>query len=175
MAPRGRRPTVGGLRARVRGGRAPRFQRRRLLREHVGLGWARPRCGSGIQLLLRRAAVPTRLGLHALAALGCLGAWMLLSASWGMDGTEATREAERCAVYVAGLAALLLIARPSTSRALLSASSLEPRPSRSSRSGSASSLRPRSIRTRDRCSRSPSGTRTPSGCSWRSGSSWLSA
>ena len=84
-------------------------------------GWAGLALGAvaGIQLLLRRAAVPTRLGLHALAALGCLGAWMLLSASWGMDGTEATREAERCAVYVAGLAALLSIARPSTSRALL--------------------------------------------------------
>ncbi len=74
---------------------------------------------AGMQLLLRRAAAPTRLGLFALASLASLGAWMLLSASWGVEGTEAAREAERCAVYAAALAALLAIVRPSTLRALL--------------------------------------------------------
>ena len=49
-----------------------------------------------------------------------LAALTLLSARWGIDGTEAVREAERCALYIAGLAALLIVAQPSTLRALLS-------------------------------------------------------
>jgi O-Antigen ligase len=83
--------------------------------------WAALALGAvaGMQLVLRRTAAPTRLGLFALASLASLGAWMLLSASWGVEGTEAAREAERCAVYAAGLAALLAIVRPSTLRALL--------------------------------------------------------
>ena len=84
-------------------------------------GWAGLALGAvaGIQLLLRRASVPTTLGLVSLAALATLGGWMLLSASWGVDGTEATREAERCALYVVALAALLATVSSSTTRALL--------------------------------------------------------
>ena len=84
-------------------------------------GWAGLALGAvaGIQLLLRRASVPTTLGLVSLATLATLGGWMLLSASWGVDGTEATREAERCALYVVALAALLATVSSSTTRALL--------------------------------------------------------
>ena len=74
---------------------------------------------AGIQFLLRRASAPTTLGLVSLATLATLGGWMLLSASWGVDGTEATREAERCGLYAVALAALLATVSASTTRALL--------------------------------------------------------
>lgn len=74
---------------------------------------------AGIGLLLRRGVVPRGCEALSLAALAALAAWMLLSTFWGIDGTEAIREAERCAVYVVGLAALLVVVQPSTVRALL--------------------------------------------------------
>ena len=74
---------------------------------------------AGIQLLLRRAAPPSPLGLVSLASLAVLAALMLLSGLWGIEGTEAQREAERCAVYTLGLAAMLAVGRSSTVRALL--------------------------------------------------------
>jgi O-antigen ligase len=74
---------------------------------------------AGIQLLLRRAATPSPLALLSVTALAALAGWMLLSALWGIAGTEAQREAERCATHVAALVALLSIARPATARALL--------------------------------------------------------
>ena len=75
---------------------------------------------AGIGLLLGRGTMPGRLELVSLSALAGLAALTLLSARWGIDGTEAVREAERCALYVVGLAALLVVVRPSTLRALLS-------------------------------------------------------
>jgi O-antigen ligase len=60
-----------------------------------------------------------RRGLVSLAGLSALALWMLLSAWWGIAGTEAAREAERCAVYAAGFSAFVVIARPTTARALL--------------------------------------------------------
>jgi O-antigen ligase len=74
---------------------------------------------AGIQLLLRRRADLGRLEWLALGALGCLAAWMLLSDFWGIAGTEAWREAERCALYVAALAAFVLVIQRGTSKALL--------------------------------------------------------
>ena len=74
---------------------------------------------AGIGLLLGRSATPGRLELVSLSALAGLAVLTLLSAGWGIAGTEALREAERCALYVVGLAALLVVARPSTIRALL--------------------------------------------------------
>jgi len=62
---------------------------------------------------------PDRRGLLALTALSALAMWMLASASWGIAGTEAVREAGRCAVYAAAFAAFVVVARPSTTRALL--------------------------------------------------------
>jgi O-antigen ligase len=62
---------------------------------------------------------PDRRGLLALTALSALAMWMLASASWGIAGTESVREAGRCAVYAAAFAAFVLVARPSTTRALL--------------------------------------------------------
>ena len=74
---------------------------------------------AGIRLLLGRGATPGRLELLSLSALAGLAMLTLLSAGWGIAGTEAVREAERCALYAIGLAALLLVVRPSTTRALL--------------------------------------------------------
>ena len=62
---------------------------------------------------------PDRRGLLALSALSALAMWMLASASWGIAGTEAAREAGRCAVYAAAFAAFVVVARPTTTRALL--------------------------------------------------------
>ena len=74
---------------------------------------------AGIGLLLGRGATPGRLELLSLSALAGLAMLTLLSAGWGIAGTEAVREAERCALYVVGLAALLLVAQPPTIQALL--------------------------------------------------------
>ena len=74
---------------------------------------------AGIQLLVRRAARPSLLGLVSLTSLAALAVLMLLSGLWGIEGTEAPREAERCAVYALGLAALLAVVRSSTAHALL--------------------------------------------------------
>jgi O-antigen ligase len=73
----------------------------------------------GIQLLSRREVGLSRLALVSFVSLASLGAWMLLSSLWGIEGTEALREAERCALYAAALGAFLVVARPSTTRALL--------------------------------------------------------
>ena len=73
----------------------------------------------GIGLLLGHGATPGRLEQLSLSALAGLAVLTLLSAGWGIAGTEAIREAERCALYLVGLAALLLVAQPSTIRALL--------------------------------------------------------
>ena len=62
---------------------------------------------------------PGRRALISLTALAALVLWMLLSARWGIAGTEAAREAGRCAMYAAGFAALVVVARPSTTRAVL--------------------------------------------------------
>jgi len=75
---------------------------------------------AGIQLLTRRGVGLSRLDLVSFVSLAALGAWMLLSSLWGIEGTEALREAERCALYTAGLGAFLVVARSSTTRALLS-------------------------------------------------------
>jgi O-antigen ligase len=81
----------------------------------IGLGLA---AVAGLGLALG-APYPGRSALASLAALVGLALWMLVSARWGITGTAATREAERCAMYAAGLSALLVVARPSTMRALL--------------------------------------------------------
>jgi O-antigen ligase len=62
---------------------------------------------------------PDRRGLVSLAALAALAVWTLLSAFWGIPGTEAAREAGRCAVYAAAFAAFVVVGRASTARALL--------------------------------------------------------
>ncbi|HEU5206612.1 MAG TPA: O-antigen ligase family protein [Gaiellaceae bacterium] len=62
---------------------------------------------------------PDRRGFVVLAALAGLASWTLLSAFWGIAGTEAVREAGRCAVYLAGFSAFVVVARPSNARALL--------------------------------------------------------
>lgn len=80
----------------------------------VGLGAV-----AAIQVVLGRAPRLTPPALLALVSLTALAAWMLLSAAWGVEGTEAVRESERCVVYLAGLAALVTVATRAAARALL--------------------------------------------------------
>lgn len=81
----------------------------------IGLGLA---AVAGLRLALGDP-YPDRRALISLTALAGLSLWMLLSARWGIAGTEASRESGRCAMYAAGLAALVVVARPATIRALL--------------------------------------------------------
>ena len=74
---------------------------------------------TALALVLRNAVAFGRLELVFLAALAALAAWTLLSATWGIAGTDAAREAERALVYLAGSAALLAVLEPSAVRALL--------------------------------------------------------
>ena len=74
---------------------------------------------AAIRLLVRREVGFGALEWPALGALGALAAWMLASAWWGVAGVEATRETERCALYVAALGALLLVTRTGSGSALL--------------------------------------------------------
>lgn len=82
----------------------------------TGLGLA---ALAGLHLLL---ASPGRLSgpeLVSLSALAALLAWMLLSAFWGIPGTEAVREAARAGVYLAALVAFLAVVRRETARDFL--------------------------------------------------------
>jgi O-antigen ligase len=72
----------------------------------------------GIQLALGGHGTPGRLGWIALGSLAAFGVSMAVSPAWGISGAEGFRETERCALYVAGLAAILVVRRGST-RALL--------------------------------------------------------
>lgn len=55
----------------------------------------------------------------SIAALGAFVLWMLLSALWGVPGTEAVREAGRGLMYLVGLVAFLLAVRAGALRAFL--------------------------------------------------------
>jgi O-antigen ligase len=74
--------------------------------------------GAALQLVLG-APRPQRLALVALAALSGLGVLMATSGIWGIDGAEPAHEAQRCVLYVAALAAFVLLARPGAAAALL--------------------------------------------------------
>jgi len=74
---------------------------------------------AAIQLQARGRVALSRLSLLSLAALIGLASWMALSAIWGIDGTDAWRESERTALYVAAFAALLAVTRSDTVCALL--------------------------------------------------------
>jgi hypothetical protein len=74
---------------------------------------------AAIQLLVRGGVALSRLSVLSLAALVGLASWMALSAIWGIDGTDAWRESERAALYVAAVAALLAVTRSDTVSALL--------------------------------------------------------
>ncbi len=82
--------------------------------------WAGVALGSvaGLQLALG-APRPRKLALVSLAALAGLGLLMALSATWGIEGAEPAREAQRCALYVAALAAFVVVVRAATARAML--------------------------------------------------------
>ena len=74
---------------------------------------------AALALVLRNAVAFGRLELVFLGALAALAAWTLLSSAWGIEGTEAAREAERTLVYVSGSAALLAVLERTAVRALL--------------------------------------------------------
>jgi len=74
---------------------------------------------AALHLLLGRGAAFGRLEWISIAALGTLVLWMLLSASWGVPGTEAMREAGRGLMYLVGLVAFLLAVRAGALRAFL--------------------------------------------------------
>ena len=73
---------------------------------------------AGIHVVLRSYRTPDRLGWLALGSLAALGLWMAASLAWGISGAEGFRETERCALYVAGLAAILVVVRRGSTRAL---------------------------------------------------------
>jgi O-antigen ligase len=61
-------------------------------------------------LLVGERVVLGRLELVALGALVSVAAWTVLSAVWSVEPSASLREGERAFVYVAGLAAVLLVA-----------------------------------------------------------------
>lgn len=74
---------------------------------------------AGVALVLRADARTSALELMSLAGFAGVLVWTLLSNSWTFSATRTTLEGQRAAVYVAGLAALLLVGRRASYRALL--------------------------------------------------------
>jgi len=72
-----------------------------------------------LHLVLGRRAAFGPLEWVSIGALGAFVVWMLLSASWGVPGTEALREAGRGLMYLVGLAAFLLAVKKGAVRAFL--------------------------------------------------------
>jgi hypothetical protein len=66
---------------------------------------------AAIAVLVRQEVEVTAAEAVTVSAFGLLTVWMLISATWSGDTTSAVLEAERTLVYVAGLAALLLVSR----------------------------------------------------------------
>jgi hypothetical protein len=74
---------------------------------------------AGLALLLRVDPRISALELTALFGLAGVLAWTLLSNIWTFSATRTMLEGQRTVVYVAGLAALLLVGRRASYRALL--------------------------------------------------------
>jgi hypothetical protein len=74
---------------------------------------------AGLALALRVDPRASALELTALAAFAGVLAWTLLSNLWTFSATRTMLEGQRTVVYVAGLAALLLVGRRASYRALL--------------------------------------------------------
>ena len=72
-----------------------------------------------LALLLGGRVALGRLEVEMLAALTMLIGWILLSGLWGIGGTSAVREAERAFLYLAALAALVLVVEARSTAALL--------------------------------------------------------
>ena len=66
---------------------------------------------AAIAVLVRQDVEFTTAEAVTVSAFGLLTVWMLISSAWSGDTTSAVLEAERTLVYVAGLAALLLVSR----------------------------------------------------------------
>jgi Flp pilus assembly protein TadD len=70
--------------------------------------------------VLVRSDLEVTLGeVVCVSAFGLLTVWMLISAAWSGDTTSAVLETERALVYVAGLAALMLVSRRGAITSLL--------------------------------------------------------
>jgi hypothetical protein len=87
----------------------------------------------------------------SLAALLGLAAWMLASSTWGISGSEATREVERTLVYFAGLTALVSVVETRSVRALVTGLSARQPCSRCTDSAIGRSADRRRIPSRGRC------------------------
>ena len=74
---------------------------------------------TALQLILGRRAAFGPLDWISLGVFGALVLWVLLSASWGVPGTEAMREAGRGLMYLVGLVAFLLAVQAGALRAFL--------------------------------------------------------
>ncbi len=72
-----------------------------------------------LQLLLGRRTTFGRLEWVSVGALSALSLWMLLSAAWGIPGTDPLRESGRGLMYLAGLVAFLLVVQRGAVRAFL--------------------------------------------------------
>jgi O-Antigen ligase len=70
-------------------------------------------------LFTGRAATPTPLETGFLGALAGLLAWTLLSTAWSLDPAASVLESERLLLYVATVAALIVLARRSSRAAML--------------------------------------------------------
>ena len=86
---------------------------------------SRHRPGSGVphrlrsppaRLVLGQAQRPSTIELAFLAALAGLLCWTLLSVAWSLDPTASVLDAERLLLYLATASALVLLARPGSSR-----------------------------------------------------------
>src|SRR4051812_26263735 len=65
-----------------------------------------------LALSVRGRVRPGRLEVAACGAFAAVAVWTGLSALWSVDPAASLRESERALVYVIGLAAVLLVARP---------------------------------------------------------------
>jgi hypothetical protein len=80
----------------------------------LGFAWV-----AVVSLLLRTRVVLGRLEVATLGAFAALFAWMLLATTWTVSVSATMREAERLLVPIAGLGALLLVARRRSTGAVL--------------------------------------------------------
>ena len=80
----------------------------------VGLLWV-----AALALVLRSRLVLPPLERAFVAALGALAVWIALSTTWSEDVPQTVLEVQRAVLYLAGAAAVLLAARPASSKPLV--------------------------------------------------------
>jgi O-antigen ligase/polysaccharide polymerase Wzy-like membrane protein/tetratricopeptide repeat protein len=76
---------------------------------------------AALALIFRRRLRLARLDLVLLGSVSTLAVWILFSAAWSSSPANAPVEAQRALVYVAAVAAVLLLVEPRSVRSLMSA------------------------------------------------------